>query len=242
MKIMSKTLFTDCFPTISTNEELQKIIQIHPGYDSYYIRSSYDKEVKNMFDSLWNKYKFLADKHFLSDCKKHFHQRTWEMYLGIVLIEKGLDISSSEKGPDFVINKNKDNEIFIEATTCARGNTEDAVPEEFFAKTPEEIRVQDVPYDKMIIRLTNSLDSKYKKYRDFIEEKRKPYIIAVNRASLGYLNDIPLIFKCLFGLGFQSFKLINNKFVDSGWTRKKVIYKEKGAEVPISFFEDKNHN
>jgi hypothetical protein len=75
-----------------------------------------------MFDSLWQIYQPLADKNFLSDCKKHFHQRVWEMYLGVSLIKNGLDISSSGRGPDFVVNKGKENEIFIEATACPIGS------------------------------------------------------------------------------------------------------------------------
>lgn len=239
---MNKSIFTDDFPEVGTNKELQKIIKEFPKYDSYYIASCCIKERKEMFDSLWQIYQPLADKHFLSDCKKHFHQRTWEMYLGVALIKNGLNISSSEKGPDFVVDKGRENEIFIEATACTRGDTKDAVPAEYLAEKPEEIRVQDVPYDKMLIRLTNSLDSKYKKYKDFIKKKEKPYIIAINRSDLGYLDDIPLILKCLFGLGFQSFKIINDKLFNAGWERKKTVFKENGAKVPISFFEEEEHN
>jgi len=239
---MNKSIFTDDFPEIGTNKELQKIIKEYPKCDSYYIASGCKKERKEIFDSLWQIYQPLADKHFLSDCKKHFHQRTWEMYLGVALIKNGLNISSSEKGPDFVVDKGRENEIFIEATACTRGETKDAVPAEYFAEKPEEIRIQDVPYDKMLIRLTNSLDSKYKKYKDFIKKKEKPYIIAINRSGLGYLNDIPLILKCLFGLGFQSFKIINDKLFNAGWTMKKRVFKENGSEVPISFFEEEEHN
>jgi len=239
---MNKSIFTDDFPEISTNNELQKIKKKYPRYDSYYIASGCKKERKEKFDSLWQIYQPLADKHFLSDCKKHFHQRTWEMYLGVALIKNGLDISSSKSGPDFVVNKGKENEIFIEATTCAKGDTKDAVPEEYFAEKPEEIRVQDVPYDKMLIRLANSLDSKYKKYKNFIKKKEKPYIIAINRSILGYLDDIPLILKCLFGLGFQSFQIINGKLFNAGWTKVKTVFKESGSEVPISFFEEGEHN
>jgi len=238
---MNKSIFTDDFPEISTNKELQKIIKKFPEYDPYYIASSCIKERKEMFDSLWQIYQPLADKHFLSDCKKHFHQRAWEMYLGVSLIKNSLDISSSGRGPDFVVNKDRENEIFIEATACARGDTKDAVPEEYFAEKPKEIRVQDVPYDKMLIRLINSLDYKYKKYKDFIKKKEKPYIIAINRAGLGYLDDIPLILKCLFGLGFQSFQMINGKFFNAGWEMKKIVFKESGAKVPISFFEEEEH-
>ena len=238
---MNKSIFTDDFPEISTNKELQKIIQEYPKYDPYYIASGCKKERKEIFDSLWQIYQPLADKHFLSDCKKHFHQRTWEMYLGVVLIKNDLNISSSEKGPDFVVDKGRENEIFVEATACTRGDTKDAVPEEYFAEKVEEIRVQDVPYDKMLIRLANSLDSKYSKYKNFIKKKDKPYIIAINRAGLGYLDDIPLILKCLFGLGFQSFQMINGKFFNAGWEMKKIVFKESGVKVPISFFEEEEH-
>jgi len=239
---MNKSIFTDDFSEISTNKELQKIIKKFPEYDPYYIASGCIKERKEMFDSLWQIYQPLADKHFLSDCKKHFHQRTWEVYLGVALIKNGLNISSSEKGPDFVVNKGREDEIFIEATACTRGDTKDAVPAEYFAEKPEEIRVLDVPYDRMLIRLTNSLDSKYSKYKNFIEKKEKPYIIAINRSGLGYLDDIPLILKCLFGLGFQSLQMINGKFFNAGWEMKKNVFKESGAKVPISFFEEEEHN
>jgi len=239
---MNKSIFTDDFPVVRSGEELQKIIKKFPEYDPYYITSGCIKKRKELFDSLWQIYQHLADKHFLSDCKKDFHQRVWEMYLGVSLIKNGLDISSSKSGPDFIVNKGRENEIFIEATACTRGTTKDAVPEEYFAEIPEEIRVQDVPYDKMLIRITNSLDYKYKKYKDFIEEEEKPYIIAISRSALGYLDGIPLIFKCLFGLGFQSYKMINGKLFNAGWKRKKQLIKESGAKIPISFFEEEEHS
>jgi hypothetical protein len=124
---MSKSIFTDNFPIINSknNDELQKVIQANPEYDPYYIRSCCDKEVKEMFDYFWKIYQPFADRHFLADCKKHFHQRTWEMYSGVVFMENGLNISSSGKGPDFVINKDKENKIFIEATACEKGKSED---------------------------------------------------------------------------------------------------------------------
>ena len=239
---MNKSIFTDNFPMVSSDEELQKIIKKFPEYDPYYIASNYIKERKKLFDTLWQIYQPLADKHFISDCKKHFHQRMWEMYLGVSLIKNGLGISSSKSGPDFIVNKGRENEIFIEATACTRGTAKDAVPEEYFAETPEEIRVQDVPYDKMLIRITNSLDYKYKKYKEFIEEEERSYIIAISRSALGYLDNIPLIFKCLFGLDFQLYKMINGKLFHAGWKRKKQLIKESGAKIPISFFEEEEHS
>ncbi|MDD5014043.1 MAG: hypothetical protein PHW73_02930 [Atribacterota bacterium] len=239
---MNKSIFTDNFPEIKTNNDLQKIKKEYPEYDPYYILSGCEKERKDIFDSLWQIYQPLADNNFLSDCKKHFHQRVWEMYLGVTLIKNGLDISSFKKGPDFVVNKGEKDEIFIEATACTRGNAIDAVPEEYFAEKSEKVRIQDVPYDKMLIRLTNSLDSKYKKYKNFIKKKEKPYIIAINRFALGYLDNIPLILKCLFGLGFQSFKMIDNKLFNAGWTMKKRIFKENSSEVSTLFFDQEEYD
>jgi len=240
---MNKSIFTDDFPEINTNEELKRTIKEFPEYDPYYITSSCKKDRRELFDNLWQIYQPLADKHFLSDCKKHFHQRMWEMYLGVSLIKNGLDISSSKSGPDFIVSEGRKNEIFIEATACTRGTAKDAVPEEYLAETPEEIKVQELPNNKMLLRIANSLDSKYKKYKDFFEEEEKPYIIAVNRSALGYMDaNVPLMLKCLFGFGSQTYKMINGKLFNAGWERKKQLTKESGAMIPIDFFEEEEHS
>lgn len=246
-KIMQNTLFTDNFPLVSTDQELQQVIKKYPDYDPYYIVSGCIKERRDKFDQLWSIFKPLADENFLSDLKKHFHQRTWEMYLGGILKKKFDNVSSYNTGPDFVIDEGKENEIFIEAVACEKGTTEDAVPEMFVAEKPEEIRALEVPHDEMLLRLTNSLDKKYKKYKNFIENKKKPYIIAVNRGELEYLDpQIPLILKCLFSFGYEHFKIkkVDNHLVYTyaGWTRRDYIEKKDGEKVPMKFFEEEYHN
>ena len=234
---MQDSIFTDEFPEIKTDEELRKIKIKYPDYDSYYIASGCIKERREKFDRLWGIYQSFADKNFSSDIKKHFHQRTWEMYLGVVLIENNFDTSSFDHGPDLIINRNKTNEFFIEAVACERGNTKDAVPEMFIAKTPEEIIVVDVPEEEMLMRLTNSLGSKYKKYKDFIKNENNPYIIAVNKGELDYPDpQIPLILKCLFGIGFEHFKKVNGKLTYAGWTSRTNIEKKKRGKHPHEFF------
>ncbi len=240
---MCETLFTDDFLLVTTNEELQKVKEKYPDYDHYYIASGCIKERKDRFEKLWKQFKPLADRHFPSEIKKHFHQRTWEMYLGCVLLEAELDISSSNDGPDFIVNKSKGNEIFIEATACERGNTENAVPEMFIAEKPEKIIAQDVPHDEMLFRLKNSLGKKYEKYKDFIENEKKPYIIAVNKGELGHPDpQIPLILKCLFSFGYEHFKKVNDHLVYAGWTRRDYIERKDGEKVSMKFFEEECHD
>ncbi len=240
---MQNSIFTVELPLINNNGGLERVKALYPDYDSYYIVSGCIKERRENFDKLWKIYRSLADSNFLSDVKKHFHQRTWEMYLGVVFIKNNLDVFSPDKGPDFIINKDKENEIFIEAVACEKGTTEDAVPEMFVARSPEEMVVQDIPHDEMLLRLTNSLDTKYKKYKDFIENKKKPYIIAVNKGGLEHPDpQIPLILKCLLGFGYEHFKKVNDHLVYAGWTRRDYIKKKDGEKVSMKFFEEENHN
>ena len=74
------------------------------------------------------------------------------MYVGNVFLENGLIMQSNNEGPDFVIDKI----AYVECVAPTKGdpNKPDSVPEMFVATTPEDIRVQDVPIDKMILRIT----------------------------------------------------------------------------------------
>ena len=77
-----KSIFTDNFPLITTDQELQVLKDKYPDYDSYYVASGSIQDRKKRFDDLYQKYHPYTDSHFLTEVKKKFHQRTWEMYLG----------------------------------------------------------------------------------------------------------------------------------------------------------------
>jgi cellulose synthase/poly-beta-1,6-N-acetylglucosamine synthase-like glycosyltransferase len=125
---MSNTIFTVELPLIKTNEELEKIKQMYPKYDSYFIASGCCKERREKFDKLWEKYKLCADGHFLNQIRTNFHQRTWEMYIGNVLLEKELTIQSQNEGPDFVI----DNIAYTHYIECVAPTKGDPVkPDQF---------------------------------------------------------------------------------------------------------------
>lgn len=245
------SLFTIELPLVNTDDELEKIKNTYPDCDTYFITSGCIKERREKFDSLWNQFKTLLDENknkiFLSKIKQkgQFHENTWEMYIGCLFKKYFLDVSTSPKdeGVDFILNKDRADEIFIEAVACKKGDSADAVPDMIVAENPENITVQDVPHDEMLLRLSGSINCKANKYKDFIKDKNKPYIIAVNKGALGHPEpQIPLVLKCLFGLGYEHFKKVGDQLVYNGWTRREFIEKENGVKISMTFFEKEENN
>jgi len=240
---MQDSIFTIDLPLVSTNEELEKVKTLHTDCDSYFIASGCIEERRDKFNNLWKQFKPLADTHFLSQIKKEFHERTWEMYVGCVLKKYFSDVSSGDSGPDFILNKDKTDETFIEAVACKKGDSADAVPDMIIAEKPEDITAQNVPHDEMLLRLSRSIERKAKKYKNFIIDKNKPYIIAVNKGALKHPDpQIPLVLKCLFGLGYEHFKKVDGPFIYNGWTRREYVEKKNGKKIPMIFFEKDENN
>lgn len=231
------SIFTIELPFIETFEELEKIKQMYPEYDPYFIVSGCCKERREIFDKLWVKYKPYADSIFLPQIKTNFHQRTWEMYFGNVLLEKGLSIRSKNEGPDFVI----DRIAYIECVAPTKGDPAkpDSVPEMFVATKPEEFRVESVPVDKMILRITQAIKDKaldqYTKWKskNWFDSKM-PFIIAINTGDLSHVDNpnMPNVLKALFGF---EFKQINIKTGASGYSHRNEVLKTN-ISVPVNYF------
>jgi hypothetical protein len=240
---MNDSLFTDDLPLVKNNKELQKIKNLHPNLDEYYIASGCIRERREKFSKLWSAFEPLADRHFLSQIKIDFHERSWEMYIGCLLKKIHPNVSSENSGPDFVVNKGGVNEFYVEAVACKHGDSADKVPDLVPATKIDDISVHDVPEDAMLLRLINSISYKAKKYNRFIQTKNKPYIIAVNKGALKHPDpEIPLILKCLFGFGNQFFRKVNGELVYGGWNTRDFITKNNGEQISMKFFEDKNND
>lgn len=227
------TLFTDDFMTFESDIRLEQEIQKFSKYDSYYVVSGCVKERREKFDALWKIFKSYADSHFLKQYKNNFHERTWEMYIGCVLLQNNLSIKPLDKGPDFIVSDKE----YIECVACTLGdeNKPDSVPEIFIAKTPEEIHVQNVPIDQMILRITSVIKDKHEKYKNCKTiNKLKPYIVAINSGVFKHPQDymgIPLVIKALFSLQFLQ---INQKGEKSFSWRQST---QKGnIQIPVNNF------
>lgn len=235
---MPDTIFTVKLPLVETNEELERVKRMFPKYDSYFIESGCYKERREKFDKLWEKYKTFADSHFLTQIKTNFHQRSWEMYIGNVLLEKKITIQSQNEGPDFIIN----NIAYIECVAPTKGEPTkpDSTPKMFVATKPEEIRIQDVPTDKMILRITGAIkDKALRQYKNWKSKKwfdsDTPFVIAVNTGDLAHAEDpsMPNMLKAMFGFQFLQ---INIKTGATNFSYRDKIDKSNNEPVPVNYF------
>lgn len=211
---------------------------MYPNYDTYFIASGCIKKRRRKFEKLWQNFEPYADNNFLTEIKTNFHQRSWEMYLGNVLLEKKLAIKSQNGGPDFIL----DDDIYIECVALTRGDLTkpDSVPEMFVAKTPEEIYEHDVPVDQMILRITQVINNKaldqYKEWRSKKWFKADaPFIIAINTGDLQYVDNpsMPNVIKALFGFQFMQINLKNGK---KSYSHRDKIEKVNKEPVFVNYF------
>ncbi len=240
-----KTMFTDKFPDdMKSNTELEAVKIKYPNYDDYYVASGSIKERRERFDEMYQIYAPYADRHFLSDLKKQFHQRTWEMYIGYVLVKNSVIFTSTDKGPDFLI-ETPGGKIWIEAVACGPGEGPDRVPAMVYGG------VSNVPQEEMIIRIVSSLDSKYKKFKKYLADgivsPEDKLIIAVNAGGFSHIvdGDMPLILKAIFAIGHKtlSWPINSDHSVPgkSGVSTRNFIEKRNGSKVPTTFFLEEDH-
>ncbi len=240
-------LFTDNFPEIKTNKELEKVKTKFTNdpykYDDYYIVSGCLKERRDKFEILWKTYEKYADKHFKKQFKKDFHSRTWEMYLGNIFLKNNIKIIEPKKeGPDIKMEVSGKN-IWVEAVTTKTNKKN----EDILKKWGTGKIAYDIPHDEMILRLTNSFTSKWKEYRKNIEkgiiQEDEPYIIAINRGIFPYPDpDVPLIFKPLFGLGYFTLSIdLETKERESYMSKKEHVEKQNESKVTQDLFKNSQY-
>lgn len=239
---LEKSMFFDELPLVDSNEILDEVKKIYSKYDPYFIASGCTTERREKFDKLWIKYKPYADRHFLTQIKTNFHQRSWEMYVGNILLKNGFDLKSKDEGPDFIVNGN----LYIECVAPTKGDPTkpDSVPEMFVAMTSEEICVQDVPFDKMILRITQAIkDKALDQYEKWKVKKwfsaKAPFVIVVNTGDLQYGNNpsLPNVLKALFGFQFMQINMRNGAI---NFSYRDIIKKSNNEPVPVNYFINKD--
>lgn len=241
MTLNPTSLFTDDFPEVNTQAELDKVLASFPGYDPYYICSGAIPDRRKRFEDLYKVFKNYKDTHFLSQLKTQFHQRTWEMYVGCSLIVKDIKPTSFNEGPDFLI-EGGDKKIWIECAAPNKGAGEDRVP------AMEYGTVQTVPENQMCIRLTNTLYEKLKQYKKHVKKgvisESDIYIIAINSGDLGFPDGaIPLILRVVFGIGYPTITFSSSGGEKKhGWSRIFSIKKKNESEVSTDFFLKPENN
>ncbi len=199
-------------------------------------------KVKNKIVQLWNEYEPFAHKSFLKKIQFEFHQRWWEMYLciGLINLEIEIDQSESDKGPDYFIPvKNK---INIEAVAPTPGNTDEKVPD--FVTNG----VIDFPKKECLLRLSQALADKGKKFIEYISKgtvgKNDINVIALSSCALNQFGSLldfphPVPLSVLVGAGNLR---ISKENPYSGSQKNTTAYRYSGAPVDLCFFENRKFN
>jgi len=145
-------LFSENLGEVKTDEELASLQQQFPHYDPGYITQSAGlprRREKEWMEKLWEQYEQYADPNFLEDFKRQFAQRSWELYLGAILLNRGFKLGRhNSAGPDFDVQNNKGSRLtWVEAIATDKGKGSD--------KVPEMVRgiVTDVPEEAMLLRI-----------------------------------------------------------------------------------------
>lgn len=184
------------------------------------------------------------DNKFVKEFQTTFNSSFWEIYLYALFKEIGLPIDWIHSSPDFIVEYNG-KRVVIEAAIAAAG----------LGKIPEwEKEIKEAPptrYREMnmesIIRLSNSIISKYRKYKkqySILEHvKGNPFVIAVAPFEQPHFNlqcDTPIM------------ALLYDFYVDEdAYNENPHLYpngppdvnlgfveKDNGAEIQLGLFED----
>lgn len=236
-----------------------------PNLDSLFEkRFSGNKRAALHFSKLWNQYctSNLHDSNFLdeisSDEPFKFEQRLWELVLGCYLQSLGMQIQSTDVGPDFVID-NEAQRICVEAIVPEPKG----IPSDWLEKDRQFV-VKSYPHEQVLLRWTAALKEKMEKLEgvDLPNGKRKrgyretrivktndSYVVAINGFCLGSpalgtgISQFPLAVEAAFPIG--PIQVTLNSELEHVRTEQSIrwsIKNKNDADVPTGNFLDKNYN
>lgn len=202
---------------------------------------AHHKDTRQFIDSLWVKYKPLADERFQEDAKIHFLEQFWEMYLAVAFMDRGLKlVSLGGEGPEFYFEMSK-RRIFVEAIAPSQGDGLDQVPGPQFGVASR------TPTEKILLRFTHALEEKRKKYLLAIDKGiityEDGYILAINSSGMHHGpggDTLPFFVKAYLPIGSLAVAIDpkTSKVVDSYYQYRDKISKQAGANISTNAFLD----
>jgi hypothetical protein len=201
---------------------------------------------KTRVEALWERFYTFADPNFLTEIRRDFQARFWEMYLTCTLLEhakiRGYQVSCPKPGPDILLELQA-SRIWIEAVTATNGTPglPDTVGPKGDSTNPEE---------KIVLRYTNAIQEKYRKYLRYLRDgrlgKNDAYVIAINAADLLYkwahaVDDAPPFVKAVYPLGYYQLLLdrVSGDIVGHQNEARPEITKASWRKVPVHAFMDR---
>jgi hypothetical protein len=233
--------------------------KLHPTY-AFCLRDP-RSAVRTRIEAMWSKYEpYCPDPHFLSDAAAHFTQRTWEMYLACLMLDKGFPlIRPPSDGPDICIDLKP--RIWIEAIAVGAGNGPDYVrgPRERIVVAPDpacaadefsSTWARDVPSEEsVILRCTSAMaaknESRAADIAKGVVKEEDAYIVAVSLAEIddaffhfSYDFDWPVLLQALFGIGEERLLSAERDGEKPRLFRgtRPVVAKQGGTQIPTTGF------
>jgi hypothetical protein len=223
-------------------------------------------DVRDRIEAMWARYEpYCPDANFLTDAQLHFVERTWELRLACVLLDRGFPlVPSGAKGPDLCIDTSP--RTWIEAIAVSAGTNEDRVQDRAArAFTPAQRGYTDAELpgidwhgrppseESVILRCTHALETKsraFERYRrDGIVKEDERCVVAMSLAGIEdafYLCDYdrtPVFLLALFGIGAERLLLSSDEGEKAKLYRPKRPYvtKASGIEIPAYAFASGTH-
>lgn len=220
---------------------------IDPTYVSLRdLKNEWTAPARKFAESLWERFRGFADPHFLTEVRRDFHSRFWEMYLTCSLkefaSEQGSILSCPKPGPDILLERDG-NRVWVEGVTATNGNL--GRPDSVVEPNPDGSGK--IPENKLVLRYANAISEKYRKYqrylRDGIVHKNDAFVIAINDAALSYRwtkleNDVPRFLKAVYPLGVYQLILDRQtgKIIGQQNESRFNIEKVNGSNVATTSF------
>lgn len=202
-------------------------------------------EARAFIEHLWSRYRGLEDPHFLQDAQAHFHERFWEMYLAVAFIEHGLmPVRERGVGPEFFC-LHEGRKVWVEAVAPGPGDGDDRVEE------PDIGMVTDVPTEKILLRFTNAVSAKRRRYLAALAKgvvgEGDRYVLAINSRGIPhapYGNTLPFFVQALLPIGAPTLVIdrATDKAIDSYYAFRDTVTKATGAPVSTAIFLDTEYS
>lgn len=163
-------------------------------------------EGRAFVEKLWLRFSAVADSTAREDAKQNFQQRFWEMYLWATLSDWDFNpLAPGGEGLDFHVD-NAGIRTWFEANVPEAGSGADAVEEHF--SSPGKWEFREVPYDRIVLRLTSAFHSKVAQYRKWLDRglvnRGDAFVIALNLRMVPHTifdSTPPLLARAFLGAG-----------------------------------------
>lgn len=211
-------------------------------------QNEWEHRARAFAERLWAVYRDFADPHFLTEIRRDFGSRFWEMYLMCTFLEegsqRGYSLTCPKPGPDIRLDLNGER-IWVEAIIATNGAP--GQPDTLIEPSPDG----KLPEEKIVLRYTTAIRDKYVKYLRYLRaglvHRNDAYVIAVNRSGLAYrwvqaAIDLPRFLKALYPIGQLEVLIDKNKPRAPGvWQNRPRFFipKANKSEVPVQTFVDR---